>query len=242
MLSSDSMAQTTLDIGAVVRNAVAFDPKQAWHEWHMAETSLLTAVEHLFALLDERRIDYLLVGGIALWQYVDGRNTEAIDLLVAVSALQRLPEVQIESQDEFFACGRLGQLRIDFLFTRNRLFRHVRQRHATQAQFGPRVIPCATAEGLLLLKLYALRSLYRQGDFQRVALYEGDVAMLMERYNPAMNWRPTWPSRTWGPCARSWSRSSNGLRASGAPRALNPPPCARPRPALPARPGRRSRG
>lgn len=180
------MAQTALDIGAVVRNAVAFDPKQTWHEWLMAETSLLAAVEQLFALLDERRVDYLLVGGIALLQYVDGRNTEDIDLIVAVSALQRLPEVQIESQDEFFARGRLGQLRIDFRFTRNRLFRHVRQSHAVQARFGPRVIPCATVEGLLLLKLYALPSLYRQGDFQRVALYEGDVAMLMERHNPDM--------------------------------------------------------
>ena len=39
-------------------------------------------------------------------------------------------------------------------------------------------------DGLLLLKLYALPSLYRQGDFQRVALYEGDIAMLLERYQP----------------------------------------------------------
>jgi hypothetical protein len=26
--------------------------------------------------------------------------------------------------------------------------------------------------------------LYRQGDFQRVALYEGDIAMLLEHYTP----------------------------------------------------------
>ena len=34
-------------------------------------------------------------------------------------------------------------------------------------------------EGLLLLKLFALPSLYRQGKIDRVELYEHDVAMLM---------------------------------------------------------------
>jgi hypothetical protein len=34
-------------------------------------------------------------------------------------------------------------------------------------------------DGLLLLKLFALPSLYRQGDFTRVALYEHDIAMLL---------------------------------------------------------------
>jgi hypothetical protein len=43
---------------------------------------------------------------------------------------------------------------------------------------------CATVEGLLLLKLYALPSLYRQGNFARVALYEGDIATLMHDYRP----------------------------------------------------------
>jgi hypothetical protein len=39
-------------------------------------------------------------------------------------------------------------------------------------------------EGLLLLKLYALPSLYRQGNFARVGLYENDIAMLMHDYQP----------------------------------------------------------
>ena len=37
---------------------------------------------------------------------------------------------------------------------------------------------------MLLLKLYALPSLYRQGDAQRIALYEGDITMLCQRYRP----------------------------------------------------------
>ena len=36
----------------------------------------------------------------------------------------------------------------------------------------------------MLLKLYALPSLYRQGNFTRVALYENDIATLMYEYQP----------------------------------------------------------
>ena len=42
----------------------------------MAELSLFQAVDRLFGLLEHRKIAYVLVGGIALLQYVDGRNTE----------------------------------------------------------------------------------------------------------------------------------------------------------------------
>ena len=39
-------------------------------------------------------------------------------------------------------------------------------------------------KGFVLLKLYALPPLYRQGDAQRIALYETDVLMLAQRYRP----------------------------------------------------------
>ena len=44
--------------------------------------------------------------------------------------------------------------------------------------------PLATVEGLLLLKLYALPSLYRQGNFARVGIYENDIATLLHYYQP----------------------------------------------------------
>lgn len=37
----------------------------------------------------------------------------------------------------------------------------------------------ATVQGLLLLKLYALPALYRQGNFARVGLYENEIAILL---------------------------------------------------------------
>lgn len=169
-------------IGKVVRNAVLFNfgkPGGA-----VQADALLQAVSRLFVLLEERRTDYLLVGGIALLKYVEGRNTEDIDLIMALSSLEKLPEIRIEKQDDDFLRGTFDGLQIDLLLTRNPLFEKVRQRFATTQRFVEREIPCATVEGLLLLKLYALPSLYRQGSFARVALYEGDIATLMHDYRP----------------------------------------------------------
>ena len=45
----------------------------------------------------------------------------------------------------------------------------------------------ATVEGLVLLKLYALPSLYRQGNFAKVGIYENDIATLLHYYQPDTN-------------------------------------------------------
>lgn len=147
----------------------------------MSDSALLDTVGRLFALLEERRIDYLLVGGIALLQYVEGRNTEDINLIMALASLERLPEVRKTGEERDFARGDYEGLQIDLLLTTNPLFEDVRRRYATRRRFVEREIPCATPEGLVLLKLYALPSLYRQGNLSRVALYETDILMLMDR-------------------------------------------------------------
>jgi hypothetical protein len=48
--------------------------------------------------------------------------------------------------------------------------------------FGGLSIRTVTVEGLVLLKLYALPSLYRQGNFDRVNIYESDVTLLLMNY------------------------------------------------------------
>lgn len=180
------MGSSRVHVGEVIRNAVVFNFKNG--DVHiMNADSLFADVERLFDLLHDRKVDYLLVGGVAMLQYVEGRNTEDVDLIVAVSDLEKIPELEIEGQDADFARGRFGQLRVDLLLTRNPLFDEVRQRYATTGRFVERDdIPCATVEGLLLLKLYALPSLYRQGNFARVGLYENDIATLMQAYRPPM--------------------------------------------------------
>jgi hypothetical protein len=178
-------APRRVHIGRVVRNAVVFNFKNR-SKAAMDGDSLLVAVERLFVLLDERKAEYVLVGGIALLQYVEGRNTEDLDLIMALQSVQRVPEIGIVSQDANFARGKFGDLQVDILLTRNPLFEHVRRQHATVQSFAEREIPCATVEGLLLLKLYALPSLYRQGNFSRVGIYENDIATLMHDYQPSL--------------------------------------------------------
>jgi hypothetical protein len=139
-------------------------------------------VDDLFDLLSARGIGYLLVGGIALLSYVEGRNTEDIHVILAGADLERLPELVVESQDVNFARATYRGLRVDILLSRNPFFDHVRRQYATEREFSGRRIAVVAPEGLILLKFYALPSLYRQGDFERVALYETDLVMLLHRY------------------------------------------------------------
>ncbi len=176
----------TIHIGNIIRNAVVFNPKN-WQGDTVNADTLPQTVAQLFSLLHQRRIDYLLVGGVALLQYVEGRNTEDIDLIVAAPALSQLPEVQILNQTMYFARGQFQDLHIDFLLTANPLFKKVQQEYATTQHFIESDIQCATVEGLLLLKLYALPSLYREGEFARVGLCENDIAMLLHYYKPDLS-------------------------------------------------------
>ena len=188
-------------IGKVVRNARVFNFRNP-PGGSLNDSALLEAVDRLFALLEERQIDYLLVGGIALLQYVEGRNTEDIDLIMSLSSLERLPELRKVGQEDDFARADFAGLQIDLLLISNPLFDEVHRRHATRQRFAEREIPCATPEGLVLLKLYALPSLYRQGNVtRRGPLRDG---------HPHLDERP-----------RCRSRAS--LRGVGAPRERHRP-------------------
>ena len=175
-----SVLSEPLHIGKVVRNARVFNFRNP-QGGSVSDSALLDAVDRLFGLLEGRGIEYLLVGGIALLKYVEGRNTEDIDLIMAISSLERLPEIHKVSQEKDFARGDFEGVQIDLLLTSNPLFETARRRYATRQRFAEREIPCATPEGLVLLKLYALPSLYRQGNLVRVALYETDILILMDR-------------------------------------------------------------
>jgi hypothetical protein len=180
---SSANISTRVHIGEVIRNAVLFNPGNH-QERLMNSDFLIETVARFFALLRERQVEYVLVGGIALLQYVEGRNTEDIDLIMAVSALEQLPELEVETRDSDFARSRFSDLKVDVLLTSNPLFDKVRKHYTTTRRFVEQDIPCATVEGLILLKLYALPSLYRQGNFTRVGLYENDVATLLHAHNP----------------------------------------------------------
>ena len=175
--------QSSVQIGHVIRNAVVFNVKN-WLGGKMNSDSLLQSVQDFFAVLEQRKIDYVLVGGIAILHYVEGRNTQDLDLLMAISSLEKLPELKVSSQDVNFVRANYNELQIDILLTQNPLFKKVHSQYSKMEKFLDRNIPLATVEGLLLLKLYALPSLYRQGNFARVGIYENDVATLLHYYQP----------------------------------------------------------
>jgi hypothetical protein len=175
--------QSSAQIGNVIRNAVIFNAKN-WIGGMMNSDTLIQLVQDLFTVLEQRKINYVLVGGIALLHYVEGRNTQDLDLLMALSSVKKLPELKISSQDLFFVRADYGELQIDVLLTQDPLFKKVHNKYSKVQGFLDRNIPIATVEGLLLLKLYALPSLYRQGNFSRVGIYENDVATLLHDYQP----------------------------------------------------------
>jgi hypothetical protein len=175
--------QSSTQIGDVIRNAVVFNIKN-WLGGMMNSDSLIQSVQDFFTLLEQRKIDYVLAGGIASLHYIEGRNTQDLDVLMAVSSLEKLPELKVSSQDMYFVRASYNELQIDILLTQNPLFRKVHSQYSKVEKFLDRNIPLATVEGLLLLKLYALPSLYRQGNFARVGIYENDIATLLHDYQP----------------------------------------------------------
>jgi hypothetical protein len=140
----------------------------------------------LFRVLAERRVDYLLVGGLAMLTYVKGRNTKDVDLLLSLEASRAVPELEIRDCQDFFARAQFRSLQVDLLFTFNPLFKTVAEKFATVHSFAEMNVPAATVEGLIVLKLYALPSLYRQFDMDRAALYENDITMLMAKHSPVV--------------------------------------------------------
>jgi len=178
--------QSSVQIGNVIHNAFVFNVNN-WIGGIVNSDPLIQSVLNLFEILEQRKINYVLVGGIAILHYVEGRNTQDIDLLMTLSSLEKLPELKISSQDMNFVRAKYGELQIDILLTKNPLFKKVHTSYSVVQNFLDRDIPLGTVEGLLLLKLYALPSLYRQGNFSRVGIYENDIATLLHYYQPDVN-------------------------------------------------------
>lgn len=172
----------TAAVGEIIRNGVLFDLKNWGTVGMFNSDDLRDAVERLFITLTERQISYLLVGGVALLSYIEGRNTQDIDLILAREDLEVLPEITITDENKDFVCGQFETVRVDILLTGNPLFARVEREYSTEREFGNRKIRCVTVEGLLLLKFYALPSLYRQGEFNRASIYENDIQQLMLNY------------------------------------------------------------
>lgn len=176
-------------IGDVLHDAWAFDPK-LWRGGRMGVAEDFSpAVALLLELLAERRVEYALAGGMAMLKVLEGRNTRDLDLLMTPRGIEALPEIEVRARAGHFVRGAFAEISVDLLLTSDPLFAKVLRSHVAAQHFDDlphHPVPCATVEGLLLLKLYALPSLYRQGELLRVGLYENDVASLLHVYRPSV--------------------------------------------------------
>lgn len=80
-----------------------------------------------------------------------------------------------------FAKGNFHGLRVDLLFYEHPFFGRITREYATELSYTVGQLRTATVEGLILLKFFALPSLYRQFDLDRAAIYEADLVQLVSR-------------------------------------------------------------
>ncbi len=146
------------------------------------DAALAAATRRFFSQLSNSGMPHLLVGALAMLQHIDSRTTRDIDLILALEDIEKLPNFTLEERNEWFATGTSGPLRIDLLFTANPFFAGIMERHAETRHLHDFPVRCATPEGIILLKLFALPSLYRQGNVDRAALYETDILQLLHHY------------------------------------------------------------
>jgi hypothetical protein len=167
------------DIADVVHKGVAFRWKNKNFYDLMNDSQLPQDVNAFLDTLQSAGVDYMIVGGIALLQYIEARNTEVIDVILSLTDSDKIQGLVLEEVNEFSARGKFGLLTVDILRSESPFFRYVQERHGVDGFFLNRSLHTASAKGLALLKLYALPSLYRQHQHTRVHIYEADLQSLI---------------------------------------------------------------
>jgi len=99
--------------------------------------------------------------------------------IIAKDDIETVKELQKESSDRNFGRYLYQGTRIDALYRDNPIFDYVMTNCLDSAVIEGREITRATPEGIILLKLYALSSLYQQGQHRRAMTYENDISGLL---------------------------------------------------------------
>ncbi|MFM7600639.1 MAG: hypothetical protein ACKO7R_05495 [Pseudanabaena sp.] len=178
-------------ISTILRNASVFDIKN-WREVSLNNQANFQglpdsdSVSRLFEAIKLQKINnYLLVGGIAMlnYNYIDGRNTEDIDLVFDEGQIFRIDGLEVISKDQDFCRAKFENIQIDLLLTKNKVFKYVLQYCGSRTSYADATdIAIASPKGLIILKLYALPSLYHKEQFDRATLYESDITQLLRKY------------------------------------------------------------
>lgn len=133
----------------------------------------------LIELLENKGIDYALVGGVAMMALAhDARATDDYDFIGRQSDFESLSELSKVSSDKNFGRYRHNATIVDALFVENPVFAHALEHYQADCVIADKTIRSLSPSGIALLKLYALPSLYLQSQHIRVATYEQDLEIL----------------------------------------------------------------
>jgi hypothetical protein len=147
-----------------------------------ASAIMLQDTLELFRALRERKVDYVIVGELAMSAYLADRFTKNADLLMSVDLPKCVPEMQIQERTDFFCFGRFRGIQVVAYSTANPFFEAIRLQFVTTVNLGGMDVPTATVDGLIALNLYAIHLLTRQRDFYRNERYEKNIIALLARY------------------------------------------------------------
>ena len=108
-------------------------------------------------LLEELKVDFCIVGGIAYLAYIQDRNTKDFDILISVTELEKIINyVKVTNKDVNFTNTEFEGMQIDFLKTSNALFDYVKKHETTVYNFTEGLYPIATVNGLILMRFDAI--------------------------------------------------------------------------------------
>ncbi len=133
----------------------------------------------LIALLETKGIDYALVGGVAMMALAPNvRATDDYDFIGRQSDFESISELSKVSSDKNFGRYRHNATIVDALFVENPVFAYALKTYQADCAIANTTVRSLSPSGIALLKLYALPSLYLQGQHIRVATYEQDLEVL----------------------------------------------------------------
>ena len=142
-------------------------------------------------LLEDLKVDFCIVGGIAYLAYIQDRNTKDLDILISVAELDKIIDyVEVTNKDANFTNTKFEGMSIDFLKTSNALFNYVKAHEMTAYNFTEGLYPIATINGLILMRFDAIVDLYQKARFDKIDRYEWDLATLTRHYQ--IDWEHIW--------------------------------------------------
>jgi hypothetical protein len=142
-------------------------------------------------LLEEKQVDFCIVGGIAYLAYIQDRNTKDLDILISAAGLEKIIDyVEVTNKDVNFTNARFEGMAIDFLKTSNAVFAYVKEHETTVYDYVEGKYPIATVNGLILMHFDAIIDLYQKGNFTKIVFYERDLQVLTLNYD--IDWEHIW--------------------------------------------------